>query len=450
MKITVVGTGYVGLVSGLCLAEKGHDVVCVDLDAAKVARVNAARSPIHEQNLDQMLRRNCGVSFRATTDLLEAMNYSELSLIAVGTPFDGREIDLRYIREAARQIGAVLRDKPDYHVVVVKSTVVPGTTEDVVIPILEEASAKRAGPDFGVGMNPEFLREGEAVDDFMNPDRIVLGGIDERSLEVMARLYEAFPDVDVIRTNPRTAEMTKYAVNSLFATMISFANEIGNLCATIPGVDVTDVMRGVHLDKRISPVLQDGTRIRPSFTSYLEAGCGFGGSCFPKDVKALIAHGKSLGMRMNLLESVVKVNEGQPAALMRLLDQHFPDLESVRVTVLGVAFKPGTDDIRESPSLPIIRELQARFALVTAYDPVARMEAENLFGPGVLTFSESLQEAVKNAQAVLLLTRWPEFTKIAELFASQAIQPVLIDGRRMVDKRRVRHYEGVGLGSASI
>jgi UDPglucose 6-dehydrogenase len=446
MKISIIGTGYVGLVSGVCLAEAGHDVVCVDVDGAKVARINAADAPIHEKGLDELLAKACGRNFRATTDLRAAVLESELSMIAVGTPFDGEEIDLQYIRAAARQIGEALKDKPGYHVVVVKSTVVPGTTCDVVLPTLEQASGKTAGPDFGVGMNPEFLREGEAVADFMNPDRIVLGGIDPRTLEVMRGLYQPFAGVDQITTNPRTAEMIKYTANSLLATMISFSNEIGNLCAAIPDVDVTEVMRGVHLDKRLSPILSDGTRVHPSFNTYLEAGCGFGGSCFPKDVKALIAHGRKLGRDMDLLDSVVKVNLAQPARMLGLLDSHFSSLKEVRVTVLGVAFKPGTDDIRESPSLPLIRALLDGGAIVTVFDPVARGEAERHFGTGTLQYANTLEEAVTDAQVVLLMTRWPEFGCLPEIFSRLPEQPLLVDGRRVIPKTSVERYEGIGIG----
>jgi UDPglucose 6-dehydrogenase/GDP-mannose 6-dehydrogenase len=446
MKISIIGTGYVGLVSGVCLAEKGHDVTCVDLDAAKVAMINSGKSPIHEKGLDELLTKHRGVGFRATTDLRAAVLDTEISMIAVGTPFDGDEIDLRYIRAAALQIGEALAEKDSYHVVLVKSTVVPGTTSEVVLPLVEQGSGKTAGPDFGVGMNPEFLREGEAVGDFLNPDRIVLGGMDERTLDVLAELYQPFANVDQICTNPRTAEMIKYTANSLLATMISFSNEIGNLCAAVPEVDVTEVMRGVHLDKRLSPILADGTRITPSFTTYLEAGCGFGGSCFPKDVKALIAHGRKLGRDMRLLDSVVKVNISQPAVMMTLLEKHFPELEDVRVAVLGVAFKPGTDDIRESPALPILDELLARKASVIAFDPVAREEAEKRFGSGRLAFAESMEEAIEGAQAVVLMTRWPQFERLPELFAELPSQPVLIDGRRLIAKDGVEKYEGIGLG----
>jgi UDPglucose 6-dehydrogenase len=449
MKISIIGTGYVGLVSGVCLAEAGHDVVCVDVDAAKVSRINSADAPIHENGLDELLAKVCGKNFRATTDLRTAVLGSDLSMIAVGTPFDGEEIDLQYIRAAARQIGEAIKDKPTYHVVVVKSTVVPGTTCDVVLPTLEEASGKRAGSEFGVGMNPEFLREGEAVADFMNPDRIVLGGIDTATLDVMHGLYRPFQGVDLLRTDPRSAEMIKYTANSLLATMISFSNEIGNLCAAIPGVDVTEVMRGVHLDKRLSPILADGTRIHPSFNTYLEAGCGFGGSCFPKDVNALIAHGRKLGCGMHLLDSVVKVNVAQPARMMDLLGRHFDSLAGLRVSVLGVAFKPGTDDIRESPALPVIQKLLDGGAQVTAFDPIARGEAERHFGSGALCYADSLEQAVSGSQAVLLMTRWPEFTRLPEIFSVMPEQPLLVDGRRLIPSTAVDHYEGIGIGPAT-
>lgn len=449
MRVSIVGAGYVGLVSGVCLAEKGHQVVCVDVDGAKVDRINQGSAPIHERGLPELLRRTLGTTFRATTDLREAVLGTDLSLIAVGTPFADEAIDLRYIREAALQIGAVLRDKPDYHVVVVKSTVVPGTTDDVVAPLLEEASGKKAGPDFGVGMNPEFLREGEAVHDFLAPDRIVLGAMDDRTARVMAELYRSFAGVDTVRTTPRTAETIKYAANALLATMISFSNEVGNLCAGIEGVDVVEVMRGVHLDRRLSPILPDERRIVPAFTTYLEAGCGFGGSCFPKDVKALIAFGQQAGVPMRLLDAVIEVNALQPHRVLALLDKHFPALAGVEVAVLGLAFKPGTDDVRESPALPVVRELLARGARVRAFDPVAMVEAQRVLDEDPrLTFAKSLPDALEGARAVVVLTRWPEFAELPRLLQDGPDPPLVVDGRRMLAPGSVARYEGIGLGPA--
>src|SRR6266850_912682 len=261
MKISVIGTGYVGLVTGVCLAEKGHDVICVDADQEKIARINQGVPPIYERGLEELLRKNLGVRLQATTNLRQAVLDTEISMIAVGTPFAKGQIDLRYIREVSRQMGQALREKLGYHVVIVKSTVVPGTTNDVVLPLLEEASGKTAGADFGVGMNPEFLTEGEAIRDFLFPDRIVLGAIDARSLCAMEELYAGFEGVSRLATNPKTAEMIKYASNCLLATMISFANEIANMGAALGGIDVADVMKGVHLSRYLSTTLPGGQRI---------------------------------------------------------------------------------------------------------------------------------------------------------------------------------------------
>lgn len=443
MKVSVVGTGYVGLVSGVCLAAKGHQVTCVDVDQAKVDKINKGIPPIYEAGLEELLQQHIGMNVQATTDLRQAVMDTDLSLIAVGTPFDGNEIDLKYIKMVAEQIGTVLKDKEGYHVIIVKSTVVPGTTEDVVLPILEQASGKRAGADFGVGMNPEFLREGEAIPDFMYPDRIVLGGIDERTIDVLDELYAVFEGIDKVRTNPRTAEMIKYTANSLLATLISFSNEIGNLCANV-GVDVVEAMHGVHLDKRFSPILDNGDRVFPASITYLAAGCGFGGSCFPKDVKALIAYGNKAGSPMPLLESVIEVNAQQPNKMIELLKKHYPNLEGVKVAVLGMAFKPGTDDIRESPAIPVTQTLLAEKAIVTSYDPIARHEAEKVFGTSV-EFHDDLKQAIEGVSAILVMTRWQHFEALPELLKGLENPPLLVDGRRMLEKTSVARYEGIGL-----
>ena len=445
MIISVLGTGYVGLVSGVCLAEKGHHVICVDIDPEKVEITNRGIPIIHEAGLEELLKKNIGNRFRATTDLRQAVLESELSIIAVGTPYKENEIDLSYIKEVSRQIGLVLREKLSYHVIVVKSTVVPGTTQEVVLPALEKYSQKKAGADFGVGMNPEFLREGVAVEDFMFPDRIVLGGIDKKTLDILEKLYSVFDGVDKIQTTPKTAEMIKYTSNSLLATMISFSNEIGNLCSALGDIDVVDVMKAVHLDKRLCPFLPDGRRIVPQFTTYLEAGCGFGGSCFPKDVKALIAHGKKAGQPMSLLQSVMQINEQQPRHVVEILKKQFPTLQGVRLAVLGLAFKPGTDDLRESPAIPIVKELLAAGAVIQAFDPVARTEARKIFGDQHIIYSEDLHQALNEAEAVILLTRWDEFAGLPGLLAGRTPPPLFVDGRRMMDKRQFARYAGIGL-----
>jgi UDPglucose 6-dehydrogenase len=435
MKVSVIGAGYVGLITGACLAERGHDVVCIDTDESKVRSIQAGRATLHEPGLPELLARSVRKRLRATTDLREGVLSTDASLVAVGTPLRDGEIDLRFVEAAAAGVGDALADKHGYHVVAVKSTVVPGTTDEVVAPILERASGKRAGRDFGVGVNPEFLTEGQAVSDFMEPDRIVLGGGDERTLDTLERLYAVFPDARKQRTTNRTAEMIKYASNALLATMISFANEIGNLSARV-GVDVVDVMHGVHSSRYLTPSGWD----RPvAIASFLEAGCGFGGSCLPKDVRALIARGRQAGRRLDVLQAVMAVNDRQPDETVALVRKHFPSLSDVRVTVLGVAFKPGTDDTRESPALPVIERLQREGARVTVYDPVARAPLADV------ATADDLEAAVDGADAIVVMTRWPQFEALPDLVARRQPQPLVVDGRRMLDKRAFARYEGIGL-----
>jgi UDPglucose 6-dehydrogenase len=441
MRVSVIGAGYVGLVTGACLAEKGHQVVCVDVDERKVAAVNSGVSPIYERGLDELLRRNVGVQLRATTDLPQAVLDTDLSILAVGTPVRVGEPDLEPIYKAVSAIGAALGGKADYHVVAVKSTVVPGTTAERLLPILEETSHKRAGVEFGLGVNPEFLREGDAVHDFMSPDRIVLGGFDEQTLQALEGLYACFDGVELIRTNPTTAEAIKYASNALVATMISFANEIGNLCTSLGDVDAMTVMRGVHLSRNLS--VAPGS-VAP-ISSYLIPGCGFGGSCLPKDLAALISHGHEKGRRMALLEAVLEVNANQPREVITLLRRHFPALGETRVAVLGLAFKPDTDDTRDSPALQIIDLLLEEEVAVKVYDPVV---------PEVEVKARSfrsctdLLQAVRDVEAVVIVTRWKEFEAVPDILAGLSPQPVVIDGRRMLDPLSVEHYDGIGHGSS--
>ena len=419
MKISVMGMGYVGLVTGACLAEKGHQVTCVDVDKNKVEMLNKGKASIFEKGLEELLLRNVGKRLWATLDARRAIIDSEMTLIAVGTPFDGSRIDLAYVKEVARTTGRALGEKLSYHSVIVKSTVVPGTTDKVVLPILQEASKKQAGHDFGVGFNPEFLTEGEAVCDFMNPDRIVCGGIDTRTQEAQEALYAEFSSAPILRTNNRTAEMIKYASNSLLATLISFSNELANLGSKLGGIDTVEVMKGLHLSRYLTSVLEDGRRITPEINSFLMAGCGFGGSCLPKDVNALIAHGQDADLSMDLLKAVISINKEQPYEVFRLLRKHFPSIEGKRVCVLGLSFRPETNDMRESPAIPILRRLLAEGAEVIAYDPAAAEETRKIFEKG-LHLAESLENALYGAEAVVLVTRWKEFEKVPAILSSLA------------------------------
>jgi len=444
-RVSIIGAGYVGLVTGVCLAARGHDVVCVESDAAKLERIRNGEPPFHEAGLAELLTAHLGTSFRATGSVDEAVAATELTLIAVGTPFDGKAIDLSYVLHACDEIGRAIARAGRYHTVVVKSTVVPGTTVGAVRERLESASGRRAGDGFGLGANPEFLTEGQAIDDFMQPDRIVLGGIDERTLRALDELYAGFKGVPVIRTNPSTAEMIKYASNSLLAAMISFSNEIADLCSAVGGIDARDVMQGVHESAYLTVTPSGGSRRYAPITGFLQAGCGFGGSCLPKDVSALAAHGQAHGLDMGVLRAVLDVNRERPARVIDHLRRGLSSLRGKRITVLGLAFKPDTDDVRESPAFPIIRRLLEEGAVVTAHDPIANQAARRALGDAPVRYSDSLEDAVSGCDAVVLVTRWKQFEALAGLVALATPAPLVFDGRRMLDKKAFARYDGIGL-----
>lgn len=427
MRLAVVGTGYVGLVSGVCLAAKGHDVTCVDINPSIVERLNAAEPTIYEKGLPELLKDVSDAGrFRATTDLKSALDTTELVLVAVGTPSEGGKIDLKYVLGVAGEIGAYIGDHDRHISVVVKSTVIPGTTDTLVRQALEEASGKTLGA-FGLGMNPEFLREGEAIEDFAYPDRIVLGHEDEKTLERLEELYAPW-DVDKVRVNTRTAELIKYANNALLATQISAINEIANLAAALGGIDVMDVVKGVQLDKRWDPIIEGG-RLSPQILTYLVPGCGFGGSCFPKDVQALRSQGVQHGLPMNMLNAVLDVNDVQPLQVTSIVQREIGSLKGRRVLLLGLAFKPHTDDVRESASLKIARSLLDEGASVTAHDPIAVEHFRRAFGPDAdkIAFVDDWRQAAVEADVVIVATAWPDYQPLAELGLEDA---VVFDARR--------------------
>jgi len=420
MNICIIGAGYVGMVTGTCFADMGNNVTFIELEEKKVEKINNAMPPIHEERLDELLRKNME-RIKATVDY-DALENADIIFICVGTPsMEDGSIDLSYIKNTAKKIGEKLKGK--WKTVVVKSTVTPGTTEGIVVPILEKISGKKAGRDFGVAMNPEFLKEGKAVKDFMNPDRIVLGVMEKKSEAMLREIYEPF-HAPIFITKPSTAEMIKYASNALLATKISFSNEIGNLCK-IMGIDTYEVMKAVGMDHRISP-------------HFLNAGAGFGGSCFPKDLRAIISMAKKKGYEMELLNSVMNVNEKQPLRMINLLEKHIGKLKEKRVAVLGLAFKKGTDDIRDSRAIVVIQELLKREAYVSAYDPLAMENMKKMFGG--IEYCSTINDAIKNADACLIMTDWDEFSSIN---FSIMKKPVVIDGRRVVKDKRGIIYEGI-------
>ncbi len=428
MKISVMGTGYVGLVSGACLAERGHQVTCIDIRPEVVQEINAGRPPIHEIGLDKLLRsaRDKGM-LSATTDAKTAILDSDVTLICVGTPtVDGR-MDMSQIVAAAKEIGSALASKRGYHVVAVKSTVLPGTTEGPVKAAIESHSDRKVGDGWGLCMNPEFLREGRAVEDFRVPDRIVVGATDSMTAEVFLNVYADFTCPKLV-TTPRTAEMIKYVSNSLLATMISFSNEIGNMCSAVPGVDARLVWKGVHLDRRLTPI-NGQVGGAAGVTEYLWHGLGFGGSCFPKDVAALRSFGRTVGEQTRMLDAVLDINADQPLRMVALLEKELK-LAGKTVAVLGLAFKPGTDDLRESPALPLVAELRRKGAKVLAHDPIAMPHAKKRPEFRDVVFAEGWEEALKKSDACCLVTAWPEYRSIQPTdFLKLMTRALVIDGR---------------------
>lgn len=426
MRVSVIGTGYVGSVTGACLAARGHQVVLVDVDKKKVESVLAGKAPIFEPGLDRLLRKYRR-RLSATTDLQEAVRQSSVSFICVGTPSTlSGAMDLTYVKAAARHLGKAIARKKSFHTVVVKSTVVPGTTE------LVGSIIRKATKNFGLAMNPEFLREGRAVEDFFKPDRIVIGAADAKSRGVMKKIYRGF-HCPVLYTDLRTAEMIKYASNAFLAVKISFANTIANAGEKLGVGDVLDVMKGIGLDHRISP-------------HFLHAGLGYGGSCFPKDVAALVNTVRRSKYKPVLLEAAVSVNRAQPLRAIELAERLTP-LRGKKVAVLGVAFKPNTDDVREAPSLKIVKTLLKKGAKVSVYDP----KAGKIFGDKV-EYCSSVRSCLKGSNVVFLVTEWEEFRRLTPATIKKLIKPprVVIDGRRIWDPVKFRKaglkYQGIGFG----
>jgi UDPglucose 6-dehydrogenase len=449
LKIVVVGSGYVGLVSGVCLAAVGHDVTCVDVRPEVVGLLNDGRPHIHEPGLPELLREGITAGrFRATLALENALSEASMVLIAVGTPsIDGR-IDLRFIREVCVQLGRHLKNRKGFLSVVVKSTVVPSTTDTVVLDLLKEHSGLHLG-EFGLGMNPEFLREGNAVEDFMKPDRIVFGHEDPQTLGLLQKLYDPW-ECDKISVNTRTAEAIKYANNALLATQISAVNELANFCYALGGVDVRDVMQGVHLDKRWSPITPT-SRIRPAILTYLSPGCGFGGSCLTKDVQALRTQGRDQGLSMHVLQAVLDVNDEQPLQVVRQLETSFGTLRGRHVLVLGLAFKPNTDDIRESASVSIIRRLAERGAIIAAHDPIAMDNARNQLADLPINFVDDWEAALEASEGVVIATSWQDYAILrTPAFSAILRDTVLVDARRMFEPSDFPNSKYVTIGRRMI
>jgi len=439
--ISIVGTGYVGLCTAAGFASKGYKVVTSTHDREKVSSINRGIPPFYEPGLEELLQKVVkGGTLQCVTGREEVILNTDITFIAVGTPSrpDG-SIDLGYIESSAREIGEVLNKKDAYHLVVVKSTVVPGTTENVVKPALEKHSNKRCGVGFGLCMNPEFLHEGSALHDTLHPDRIIIGEHDQKSGDVLDTLYRGFYDEKtppLIRTSLPTAELIKYANNAFLATKISFINTIANLCEKILGADVKTIAKAIGIDERISPL-------------FLEAGLGYGGSCFPKDVKALIAFSKDLGYAPLLISAAQDVNRNQPYKAIDLCRKLLGGLQGQRVAILGLAFKSNTDDLREAVSIKIINKLLNEGAHIVAYDPAATNKAKRIFEERI-GYATSAIECINGADCCIIVTEWDEFKSLKpQDFIKHMKSPVVIDGRRIYNPEefnRKLKFAAIGLG----
>ncbi|MBP3549158.1 MAG: UDP-glucose/GDP-mannose dehydrogenase family protein [Rikenellaceae bacterium] len=430
MKIAIVGTGYVGLVSGACFAEMGADVTCIDVDNCKIEKLRSGQIPIYEPGLEELVVRNVADGrLHFSTELGECLDQVEIVFSAVGTPPDeDGSADLRYVLEVAREFGRKINR---YTLLVTKSTVPVGTAQKVRQAVAEELAARGVEVEFDVASNPEFLKEGDAIDDFMKPDRVVVGVESERARQLMERLYKPFMmnNYRMIFTDVASAEMIKYAANSMLATRISFMNDIANLCEIV-GADVNMVRKGIGADARIG-------------SKFLYAGCGYGGSCFPKDVKALIRTAEQRGYRMQVLEAVEAVNERQKGILYEKFEREFDgEVEGRCVAMWGLSFKPETDDMREAPSLVLIERLLAAGCRVRVFDPIAMDEARRRLGDRV-EYCASKYDALEGADALMIVTEWKQFRLPNWVRVAEAMKGgVVIDGRNIYERHEV---EAAGL-----
>lgn len=444
MRLAVIGGGPVGLVSGTVLASVGHHVDVVDIDTSRVERIARGIPPFHEPGLDDLLRAVVDArALSATKDLNEVVARADVVLICVGTPSNGDGADLSALKAASAAVGRALRGASGYRVVAVKSTVPPGTTSKIVEPILRTESGL-SSESLGVAMNPEFLREGVAVEDMRNPDRIVVGVDDDRARSLMEELYRPF-SAPVIPVSPTGAEMTKYTSNALLATLVSFSNEIAAMCESIDGADAAQVFRALHADRRFRPPTS-----RPespsTITTYLLPGLGYGGSCFPKDTEALAVWARARGVDSLILDAVRAVNAERPKRVVDMLRSRL-NLPGARVAVLGLAFKPETDDVRESRSLDLVRLLHAEGAEVRACDPVAADEAKASLN-GIASVSRDADSALRGADAAVLATSWPAYVALDPAHVKSLMRrPLILDARRSLDPAKwAAHCEYLPIG----
>ncbi len=436
-SVSIVGMGYVGLCTAATFASRGIKTIGIDIDEDRIGQIQRGKAPLREPQLNQILSRVVKRKLlKATTDISNATD-TDASFLTVGTPSqpDG-SIDLSYIKKATESLGQALRNRRRYHLLVVKSTVIPGTTSKTVRPVLEQSSGKTIGPGLGLCANPEFLKEGTAINDALHPDKIVIGSNDKKSANELTRLYRRFYGSKlppVIVTNPETAELVKYASNAFLATKVSYINTIANIAQHIPGVDVNQIAEAIGHDPRIGPL-------------FLKAGPGYGGSCFHKDLQALVSYSQQQGYDPHLLKATEKTNEEQADKVVELSERLAGPLEQKRIAILGLAFKKDTDDIREASSIRVIDRLRKKGATLVGYDPMAMPNFERVFG-NTIELAKNSHDALKGAECAIVMTEWDEFRRLkAKEYIAQMRNPAIVDARRIYNPVEFRELKFAGIG----
>jgi len=436
MKVGIIGTGFVGLSFAAALASNGYSVLAIDSNKKIVSKIGQGISPFYEPQLSSLLRKALKKSLKVSTDIEKVVNECDLIFITVGTPLaDDGSINLNSVKEVTEKIGQTLAASKNRPIIAIKSTVVPNTNYTIK-KILEKRSNKKSGKGFGLVSNPEFLREGKAIEDTFNPHIVVIGGEDNKTINGLKKFYEGFyrEKIPYIITNPQTAEMIKYANNSFLATKISFINQIANICQSVPGTNVDNIAKAIGIDPRISPL-------------FLKAGPGYGGSCLPKDLQALISFSSKVGQNPTLLKAVQKINSDQVTNLVSFMKKILCSLKNKRITILGLSFKEDSDDVRESVSIKLIKMLLNKGAKIIAHDPMAIKNTKAVFG-NKISYSKSLSEALENSDCVVIMTPWKQYGKLNNVDFQVMKNTLIIDTRRMLTKKKLNaKYHAVGLGS---
>jgi UDPglucose 6-dehydrogenase len=434
MKIGIIGLGFVGLSLAVVLGSKGYHIIGIDSDKTKISKIISGKSPFYEPGLEKVLENAITKKFSVSSEISELKN-CKLVFVAVGTPqLKNGKINLSMIKQVSKTIGKEMKYFKKNPIIIIKSTIIPGTTKNVIIPILEKESGKKVDKDFGVITNPEFLRESNAIEDTMNPHIVVLGSKKNNYRNYLKKIYKKnHPTVPIIETNNQTAEIIKYANNSFLATKISFINQIASICETISDANVQDVASAIGLDPRIGNL-------------FLQAGPGYGGSCLPKDVKAMINFSKNQGVNSILFKAVEEVNQQQVKNIIKNIEKLLGKVKGKKITVLGISFKPFTDDIRDSVSIELINQLLKKNAVISIHDPKALEKTKWVYGDKI-TYSKSIKNSLKNSQCCVLLTPWPEYKKISNNEIKVMKKKILIDTQRMLFEKKLKvDYYALGIG----